>query len=201
MSVSIREFQHFLYCPHRWGLVYINNSWAENVYVSKANLMHKTVHRMGERQIKGVKTLYSLPVYWDEYDLYGLLDCAEIEGNIFRIIEYKPSQKNLRMPQSDLMQLFLQKKCVESIYKEYAVECYFYYEDIKRRAPITFDDENQMLQDFINMLCTIEQYKSAGIIPPIESSQYCGGCSMKDVCLPKTKVTKFSSRVKKSLLI
>ncbi|MEG0894264.1 MAG: CRISPR-associated endonuclease Cas1 [Oscillospiraceae bacterium] len=40
MQVKIRDIQHFLYCPHRWGLLNIDCAWAENYYVVKANLLH-----------------------------------------------------------------------------------------------------------------------------------------------------------------
>ena len=145
-SIGIREFQHFLYCPHRWGLIRINDSWAENAYVVKANIMHETVHYLGDIRRKSIRKLYSLPIYWDEYDLYGKLDYAEIEGHTFKIIEYKPSSHSLR---SDEMQLFLQKKCVEYIYgNTYNVECYFFYDDIRRRILVTFDEDEMF--DIIN---------------------------------------------------
>ena len=43
-EITIRSIQHYLYCPHRWGLMEIDKAWAENVYVTKANLMHERVH-------------------------------------------------------------------------------------------------------------------------------------------------------------
>lgn len=43
-SISIRSIQHWLYCRHRWGLLEINCAWAENYYVTKANLLHRRVH-------------------------------------------------------------------------------------------------------------------------------------------------------------
>ena len=43
-EISIRSIQHYLYCPHRWGLIEIDRAWAENYFVTKANLMHERVH-------------------------------------------------------------------------------------------------------------------------------------------------------------
>ena len=37
-QIALRDLQHFLYCPHRWGLMHIDCAWAENYYVVKANL-------------------------------------------------------------------------------------------------------------------------------------------------------------------
>jgi CRISPR-associated exonuclease Cas4 len=39
--IRIRSVQHYLYCPHRWGLIEIDQAWAENAYVVKGNSLHK----------------------------------------------------------------------------------------------------------------------------------------------------------------
>lgn len=44
VEIAIRSIQHYLYCPHRWGLLEIDKAWEENIFVTKANLMHKRVH-------------------------------------------------------------------------------------------------------------------------------------------------------------
>ena len=44
MQIRLREIQHFLYCAHRWGLIEIDQAWAENYYVVKGNLLHERVH-------------------------------------------------------------------------------------------------------------------------------------------------------------
>ena len=69
-TVNIRSIQHFTYCPRRWGLLEINDDWAENIYVIKANLMHKHVHS-GEHDYSSnnKKVISSLSVYNDELDI------------------------------------------------------------------------------------------------------------------------------------
>ena len=42
-QIPVRSIQHWLYCRHRWGLLEIDCAWAENYYVTKANLLHKIV--------------------------------------------------------------------------------------------------------------------------------------------------------------
>ena len=42
-QIALRDIQHYLYCPHRWGLMKIDCAWAENYYVVKANLLHAGV--------------------------------------------------------------------------------------------------------------------------------------------------------------
>jgi CRISPR-associated exonuclease Cas4 len=42
--INIRTIQHYMYCPRRFGLLEIENAWAENVSVVLANIMHENVH-------------------------------------------------------------------------------------------------------------------------------------------------------------
>ena len=83
-EIAIRSIQHYMYCPHRWGLIEIDRAWAENIYVTKANLMHERVHDPdGSYTLRGKKVYTSVPVYNDkeEYNLYGVTDCLEISEN------------------------------------------------------------------------------------------------------------------------
>ena len=72
-EITIRSIQHFMYCPHRWGLLEIDKAWAENFFVTRANLMHERVHDPDrEYTTKSKKVFTAVPVYHDgeEYNLY-----------------------------------------------------------------------------------------------------------------------------------
>ena len=80
-EITIRSIQHYLYCPHRWGLLEIDKAWAENIFVTKANLMHERVHDPERNYTsRGKKVFTSVPVYNDQekYNLYGVTDCLEL---------------------------------------------------------------------------------------------------------------------------
>ena len=80
-EITIRSIQHFMYCPHRWGLLEIDKAWAENIFVTKANLMHERVHDPERNYTsRGKKVFTSVPVYNDQekYNLYGVTDCLEL---------------------------------------------------------------------------------------------------------------------------
>lgn len=205
--IAIRSIQHFLYCSHRWGLVEINRSWAENIYVTKANIMHERVHDPDYHYItKGKKVFTSVPVYNDkeEYDLYGIVDCLELvpdddgvcvdEGTDkykLCIVEYKPTiAKNNGHREEDLMQVFAQKLCVDAVF-DCDCEAVLYYGDVKRRYQIDFK-ENYSIYDskLRQILSEMRQYLRSGTIPTIRDSQNCSGCSMKDLCMPKLKRVK-----------
>ena len=59
VEITIRSIQHYLYCPHRWGLLEIDKAWEENIFVTKANLMHKRVHDQKKNNISRGKKVYT----------------------------------------------------------------------------------------------------------------------------------------------
>lgn len=206
-EIAIRAIQHYMYCPHRWGLIEIGQMWAENVYVTKADIIHKRVHEPEHRySSRGSKVFTSVPVYNDleKYNLYGVTDCLEffedekgvsINGSekLYRvdIVEYKPtSPKNGLHREEDVMQVFAQKICVD-----YTFNCksdaFIYYADTKKRIPVLFEDLYESYDEKLQgLLAEMREKISKGIIPTIRKGQKCSGCSMKDLCMPKLSAKK-----------
>ena len=106
-AISIRSIQHFIYCPHRWGLIEIDRAWAENYFVTKANIMHERVHDSDNHyNARGKRVYTAVPVYNDEkeYNLYGVVDCLEESEKGLCVVEYKPTKpKDADYRDDDLM--------------------------------------------------------------------------------------------------
>ena len=215
IEISIRSIQHYMYCPHRWGLLEIDKAWAENAFVTKANLMHNRVHDPERNyRSRGKKVYTSVPVYndLDEYNLYGVTDCLEItedkngisidgsqEKYNICIVEYKPTKpKNEEYHEEDLMQVFAQKICVDYVFGGNS-EAVLYYADVKKRIKLPLKENfevynRQLIKLLEEMRINLEQ----GVIPPIRKGQKCNGCSMKDLCMPSVKKSKdFMSEIRK----
>ena len=77
--VSIREVQHFAYCPHRWGLIHIGCDWSENAFVNRAKLIHERVDGGKPTALRGSIVERSVQVYDDEWGLFGVLDALELK--------------------------------------------------------------------------------------------------------------------------
>ena len=200
-TIAIRDIQHFLYCPHRWGLLTIGRSWAENYFVTKADLLHKRVHDPDMVYSTKKKKIYSsVPVYNDdpEYDLYGIIDSLEFfsikdeqkvdeitELSETCIVEYKPTKpKDKDYNEDDLMQVFAQKICVDNVF---GGDCNgaIYYSDVKKRIELPLKENFQKYDERLkDILFEMRTYIKKGEIPEIRTGQKCNGCSMKDLCLP-----------------
>ncbi|MCD8196457.1 MAG: Dna2/Cas4 domain-containing protein [Lachnospiraceae bacterium] len=206
-EIAIRTIQHFMYCPHRWGLMEIDKAWAENVFVTKANLLHERVHDPENHYTaRGRKVYTSVPVYNDleQYNLYGVTDCLELipdrkgvhvngSEDTYRIciVEYKPTKpQGQDYREEDLMQVFAQKLCVDYVFGGNC-DAVIYYANVKKRVPLPlrerFTEYDEKLQ---SLLCEMRSNLRLGKIPPIRKGQKCSGCSMKDLCMPSLKRMK-----------
>lgn len=193
-DIAIRSIQHYLYCPHRWGLLEIDCAWAENVFVTKANLLHDRVHNpKASYSSSGKKCYTSVSVYNDksEYNLYGVTDCIEVTGDEkcnLCIVEYKPTKpKNKDYNFDDLMQVFAQKICVDYVFN---CDCdgVLYYADVKKRIRLPLKENFSEYDDILKRtLAEMRDLISKGKIPEIVKNRNCSGCSMKDICMPTLK--------------
>lgn len=192
-QIPIRSIQHYMYCPHRWGLIEIGDVWAENVFVTKANLIHERVHNEKNSYTSKNKKVYtSVTVYNDEYGIYGITDCIEVkgnskdEGNKYTIVEYKPTKpKYAEYNEEDAIQLFAQKLCVDNVFKTNC-KTVLYYANVKQRIEIDFSNIYKQYSENLKIILNeIRRNIEYGIIPKINKIQKCNGCSFKDLCIPK----------------
>ena len=200
ISVSIRNIQHFLYCPHRWGLINIDCSWDENYFVTKGNMIHNRVHDPDNSYVSRTKqVLTSVRVYNDSLGIYGVTDCIELtkrkdgiriqgfpERYQLAIVEYKPRKpKNNLFNEDDAIQVFAQKLCVDSIFHCDAAGIIF-YADVKKRISLPLNENyDRYLAIIRQVLDKIRNYTINGEIPPIRENQKCSGCSFRDTCNPQ----------------
>ena len=200
-QIALRDIQHFLYCPHRWGLMNIDCAWAENYYVVKANMLHDRVHDPKKiYTLRGRKVFTSVPVYCDLPDMMiaGVTDCIEGEpsasgakldksGRLYSlcIVEYKPTHPNGRdFNYDDAMQVFAQKVCVDSVF-HCDCQAALYYADDKKRVCLPFQAEcARWKEELCATLSQMRGYLIDNTVPPIPQGQRCSGCSMKDLCMP-----------------
>ena len=215
IEISIRSIQHYMYCPHRWGLLEIDKAWAENAFVTKANLMHNRVHDPERNyRSRGKKVYTSVPVYndLDEYNLYGVTDCLEItedkngisiDGSEEKcnicILEYKPTKpKNEEYREEDLMQVFAQKICVDFVFGG-DCDAVLYYANVKKRIKLPLKENFEVYdRKLIKLLKEMRTNLEQGVIPSIRKGQKCSGCSMKDLCMPSVKKSKdFMTEIRK----
>ena len=190
-NINIRDLQHFLYCKHRWGLIKIDDVWAENIFVIKANLMHENVHNADKTIYKkGEKILNSVRIYNDELELFGVTDSLSAKNKQYTIIEHKPTQpKNSSYNVEDALQVFAQKVCVDYVFNTNC-KAYLYYKNQKAKILLPFDGEYDFYYSLlVDTISEMKYYMVNNELPKIKKGQKCSGCSFKDICMPTKRHT------------
>lgn len=189
-----------MYCPHRWGLINIDCSWAENYFVTKGNLIHERVHDPDKAYYgRDKQVLTSVPVYNDDIGIYGVTDCIELresKGGIeipgyngsykLTIVEYKPRKPaDKEFNEDDAIQVFAQKLCVDKIF-HCDSQGVIYYSDVRKRIRLPLKENYDGYLEKLNIILSdIRNYTACGEIPPIRRQQKCSGCSFHDLCIPE----------------
>ena len=176
----------------------IDDVWAENYFVTKSNIMHERVHSNTEYSSRDKKVMTSMAIYNDEsdYNIYGYVDCIETENNSkhkIKIVEYKPKKpKDKNFNYEDLMQVFAQKVCVDKIFNCDS-EGILYYKNENKRITLPLTTNYKMYDEQLkDILHQMREFIINGEIPKIKNMDKCGGCSMKDLCMPKTYNKKYN---------
>lgn len=211
-SVNIRAIQHYMYCPRRFALLEVNNDWAENAYVVKANLLHEKVHDGDhEHTFKDKIVRTSVTIYNDDYDIFGVADCIEfvrskdgveipeLDGLFkVRIVEYKPKPpQEGDYHESDAIQVFAQKLCADYVWKGKS-ETFLYYGEKRRRVELPFHDVGffeKYEKMLVNYLCEMRSILENGAIPAKRKSQSCSGCSLFDYCFAKSSTYNVQKKI------
>lgn len=110
----------------------IDRAWAENVFVTKANLLHSRVHDPEKYYTTAKKKVFTaVPVYRDEevYNIYGITDCIEAGINNdgitlpglpgkyqLSIVEYKPTNQKMQSIMRMILCRYLPRKFAWTVY-------------------------------------------------------------------------------------
>lgn len=196
--ISIRAVQHYAYCPHRWGLLYLEDMWTENAFTVRGDILHERVHT--EKTLSKNNSLISLggvSIYSASLGIYGKADLIELIRDprggaikgfpgkyLIRLIEFKPTSPRGEINAADRLQVYAQYCCVRELFGR-CDEVYFYFADTRRRTALTFgeDDHTRLFR----VLEAITAAQKSGSIPPVVTQNGCNGCSMEDICMPRVR--------------
>lgn len=193
-EITIRNIQQFYYCPHRWGLIAIEGLWEDNYKTVEGSIIHEAVNDPFFNETrKDRRTVRALPVFSDKHNLFGVCDCVEFgkkspDGKFIdvNIVEYKNGEplNGETINFADQLQVAAQALCInEMLNCQCTAELYYAKVHRRRPCPLT-----QLIFDYvIELLEHMRFYMNRNEIPPIRPGQNCSACSLKNICLPKTK--------------
>lgn len=197
--LMLSGIQHYVFCPHQWAMIYIEQKWDDNRLTSEGQIMHNNVDNPAYRQKNGdLITLRRVSIASRNLGLYGFCDAVELmpsatsEKSVIHPsypgywrmhpIEYKHGR-----PKPDLrdkVQVVAQALCLEEMYDTIIPEGSIYYGDNKSR--ITFEIDKEIRAYTIERAIEIHRFFDTGNVPPPIYKRHCHNCSLFNECMPKT---------------
>lgn len=197
--LMLSGIQHYVFCPHQWAMIHIEQKWADNRLTAEGQIMHNNVDNPAYRQKNGdLITLRRVAIASRSLGLYGFSDAIELipsatfEKSVIHPsypgywrmhpIEYKHGK-----PKPDLrdkVQVVAQALCLEEMFDTIVQEGSLYYGECSRR--ITFEIDNEIRAYTIECANEMHRIYDAGIVPAPIYKQHCRNCSLYDECMPKT---------------
>lgn len=197
--LMLSGIQHYVFCPHQWAMIHIEQRWDDNRLTAEGQIMHSNVDNPAYRQKNGDSiTLRRVAIASANLGLYGFSDAVELIPSatseksvthpsypgfwLMHPVEYKHGK-----PKPDLrdkVQVVAQAICLEEMFDTIIPECSIYYGESNSRITFEIDDD---IRAFTRE-CAIEMHRiyDAGIVPDPIYRQHCRNCSLFDECMPKT---------------
>lgn len=178
-SLAISGLQHLAFCPRQWGLIHLEQAWADNRQTAEGTLLHERADLPGESQRDHVKTVRAMWLRSARMRLFGRADLVEFQPEPFPV-EYKRGKG--KPDNRDSVQLCAQALCLEEMLNVEVSRGAIFYGLPRRRQEVDFTsalrNETQILAETMHRL-----YRERST-PKAEFSDKCRACSLVHLCLP-----------------
>ncbi|TMV08120.1 CRISPR-associated protein Cas4 [Paenibacillus thermoaerophilus] len=197
----ISGIQHYAFCPRQWGLIHIEQQWAENVLTFEGRQMHRRADDPYFSETRGdVLVSRAMPLVSYRLGLYGVADVVEFhavidpdEKNKVKLkgrrgwwipypVEYK--RGNRKPDDCDEVQLCAQAMALEEMLNVRVEEGALFYGERERRVPVRFDS---VLRERVHRLAEdMHRHFAGGRTAEAVYEPKCTRCSLEALCQPKS---------------
>ena len=197
--ITFTDISYLVHCNRRYYLSKVESQHCdENVYLEDGRQVHENVHVPAVYRENDVLVMTDVMLYSHQYGLYGFCDKIEfrpsedgvdmvepVKGRYeILVIEYKRGKT--RQENSYIAQVVAQILCIEEMYKCRVKKGCLYF--VESKTSYVFDitpKYRQMVLDAVNFIQTYDGH----LIKP-RYFRKCHGCSLYDVCQPRTHCVK-----------
>ncbi len=177
-EVLISALEHYSYCPRQCALIHVEQTFDENVYTIKGQLMHQRVDSGDDSPNRGTATDRAIPLWSDRYGLRGKADAVEWHAGVPIPVEYKLSRHDTHAD----IQLCAQAICLENMLSVTVPHGIIYEGATRRRREVIFD--KQLRDTTLAMVTAIRTMLIEQILPHAPNDERCPKCSLIHSCLP-----------------
>lgn len=180
--VPIAALQHYSYCPRQFALIHIEQTFDENIYTLRGQVVHSQVDQAESVIEKNVRVERALPLFSDRLGLVGKADVVEFRGERdVQPVEYK--RGNRKLSPHDQLQLCAQAVCLEEMLGVSVQTGALFYHASRRRLPVAIDGPLRgRLETTITAVRALQRSQT---VPPPVNDKRCQQCSLRDSCQPE----------------
>ncbi|MCD6161037.1 MAG: CRISPR-associated protein Cas4 [candidate division Zixibacteria bacterium] len=210
----ISALQHLAFCERQWGLMYLENIWAENRLTAEGTNLHERADLPETESRTDLRIARSLRLRSLRYGLTGIADIVEFQlltgdeskqaGVVLESIpgrwqpmpvEYKRGRP--KISRCDEVQLCGQVLCLEEMLNIVIETGKIFYGQPRRRHDVAID--NSLRAETFALIDKLHKYAKKGQTPIASYHKKCESCSIKSFCLPKVtgskSVRKYLARI------
>ncbi|WP_029201958.1 CRISPR-associated protein Cas4 [Oribacterium sp. NK2B42] len=198
--LMLSGIQHFCFCRRQWGLIHIEQQWAENLRTTEGLLMHKKAHDDSKSEKRGdLIIMRGLRVKSSKLNVTGICDVVEFRKDNGGIplnryegrwqpypVEYKNGEP--KESEADVLQLCGQAMCLEEMLACTIKYGALFYGKIKHRVEVEFTDN--LRKHVVDTIEEMQSYWKKGWTPRGKLTKSCYACSLNNVCLPELEKSK-----------
>lgn len=189
--ILVSALNHYVYCPRRCFLVYVEQIWDENLYTLRGNAVHENVDIESSHKLEGVRYERALPIWSKRLNLIGKADLVEFHSEIPYPVEYKSGRH--KEFQNDYLQLCAQAICLEEMLGVKIEKGAIFWHASRERKEIVFTED--MRNKVQEVAAAVHRLITERCIPPPVNDKRCRDCSLKESCLPDAIHGKDRNRI------
>ncbi|MGF0070118.1 CRISPR-associated protein Cas4 [Streptococcus orisratti] len=193
--LMLSGIQHFQFCKRQWGLIHIEQQWADNEATAHGQILHqKADNPYIKEKRKDVIISRAMHVSSKTLGLYGILDVVEFHKDengvtlkgkrgkwLPTIVEYKRGKP--KRDTRDIVQLVAQTICLEETLGCHIETGCLYYHSVNQKKLIEMTE--QLRQGVFDLAKQMHYYYDNKIIDKAEYFKNCPLCSLVDICMPR----------------
>lgn len=179
--VLISALEHYSYCPRQCALIHVERVFDENVFTVRGSMAHARADEPSETDARGIKEERALPIWSEQYGLYGKADVVEFhpDGSIFPV-EYKHGPR--RNSGHDELQLCAQALCLEEMFGRAVPRGAVFSSSSHARREVEFSEE--LRHRTLDAARAVREMIASSTIPPPVNDARCPNCSLVIACMP-----------------
>lgn len=178
--LPLSGLQHLAFCPRQWGLIHLEQQWAENRLTAEGRLLHENTDTCGQTRRHDLRRVRGMWIESRRLKLVGRADIVEFRPEPYPV-EYKRGKR--KPTDCDAVQLCAQALCLEEMLGVAVARGAFFYGEPRRRLEIEFTSELRERTEALSR--TMHALYKAGQTPPAQPGKHCRNCSLVHICLPK----------------